>query len=104
MAQRCARGSAAPNGPPRAMSAPLTLVGGVIGLLLAAAFWMVLGLYEPNSPGAGLAPAGEPHCTALALDRTQARTVAEPCVGDLLSLQSANASGVAGGVAERARS
>jgi hypothetical protein len=72
----------------------------VFGFLLAAAFWIVLGVYEPNSSGAGLAPAGEPHCTALALDRARARTIAEPCIGDLLPFQSANA----GRVAEGARS
>jgi hypothetical protein len=67
----------------------------VIGCLLAAAFWIVLGQSEPNSSGAGLAPAGEPQCTALVLDRARARTFAQPCVVDLLPLQSANASRVA---------
>ena len=76
--------------------------GGLAGFLLGAAFWIVLGLQELSSGGAPrLMPSGEPHgvfsptpgCTALALDRRQGHTTAEPCLGQVLPLREASITG-----------
>jgi len=63
----------------RRVSLAGTLVGGIAGFLLGAAFWVILGLDHPK--GAGVSPAWEPDCTVLTLDRHQGHTTAGPCFG-----------------------
>jgi hypothetical protein len=78
------------------------LGGGVLGFLLGAAFWVVLGLQELGLPelsgDAAPRPAptadrqGDiPGCTSLALDRRRGHTTAEPCLGHVLPLREASA-------------
>ena len=75
--------------------------GGAAGFLLGAAFWIVLGLRElTGSEGARLSPLREPQglhtpgCTSLALDRRKGHTTAEPCLGQVLPLREALATGL----------
>lgn len=73
--------------------------GGAAGFVLGAAFWIVLGLQEIAGSGApNLSPVRDPQglhapgCTALALDRRQGHTTAEPCLHHVLPLREARAS------------
>ena len=75
--------------------------GGVAGFLLGAAFWIVLGLQElTGSEAPWLPPLREPQnlnapeCTSLALDRRRGHTTAEPCLGQVLPLREALATGL----------
>ena len=75
------------------MSLAGTIVGGLAGFLLGAAFWGVLGVHQPKSgPATGMSPAWEPDCTVLTLDRRQGHTTAGPCVSHVPSLRQADAS------------
>jgi hypothetical protein len=71
------------------------------GFLLGAAFWIVLGLQElAGSESSRLPPLlvpqdlHAPGCTSLALDRRKGRTTAEPCLGQVLPLREALATGL----------
>jgi hypothetical protein len=69
------------------------LVGGVAGFLLGGAFWAAFGPNELTSgPAAGMSPAWEPDCTALALDRRGGHTTAGPCFVHTPPLRQAEAS------------
>ena len=75
-------------------------VGGAAGFVLGAAFWIVLGLQQlTGSEGPRPAPLREPQslhtpeCTSLALDRRRGHTTAEPCLGQVLPLREALATG-----------
>jgi hypothetical protein len=73
--------SLAPLGASRSgISIAGTLLGGMTGFLLGAAFWIVLGLKDLSSGDAlRVALPWEPECTALALDRHAGHTTAGPC-------------------------
>ena len=77
----------------RRVSVAGTIVGGVAGFLLGAAFWGILGVHQPNSGSAsGMSPGWEPDCTVLTLDRGQGQTTAEPCLDHAPALRQADAS------------
>src|SRR5262245_14812562 len=88
---------AAHGGRSRRVSVAGTIVGGVAGFLLGAAFWGVLGVHQPKSGPAsgmspGLSPAWEPDCTVLTLDRRRGHTTAGPCLDHAPALRQADAS------------
>src|SRR4029079_19663066 len=87
---------------PRRKSLVGAVGGGVAGVLLVTAFWIVLGQQEASSGGApGVMPSSEPQgefspapdCTALALDRHRGHTTAEPCFSQMLPMREARATG-----------
>ena len=89
-------------GRPWPKSLASVLCGGAAGFVLGAAFWIVLGLQElTGSEGPRLSPLPEPQslhtpeCTSLALDRRRGHTTAEPCLGQVLPLREALATGLA---------
>jgi hypothetical protein len=93
-----AQAPASRAGRPRRTSLAGIVYGGLTGLLLVAAFWIVLGLQEPaGSRAPSLVPDADaqgvqaPQCTSLALDRHQGRTTAEPCPGQALPFREASA-------------
>jgi len=93
--QPLVRLGASRSAPRRGISVVGTLLGGVTGFLLGAAFWIVLGLKEPsNGDAARLALAWEPACTALALDRHAGHTTAEPCFAHALPPRAGSARGL----------
>jgi hypothetical protein len=71
------------GGQDRRVSVAGTIVGGVAGFLLGAAFWAILEVHQlQGGPAAGVvSPAWEPDCTVLTLDRRQGHTTAGPCFG-----------------------
>lgn len=88
-------------GRPWRKSLASVVCGGAAGFLLGAAFWIVLGLQQlTGSEGPRLSPIREPHslhtpeCTSLALDRSRGHTTAEPCLGQVLPLREALATGL----------
>ena len=75
--------------------------GGLAGFVLGAAFWIVLAVEALTGGEAPrLSPPGEPQsvqspgCTSLAIDRRKGRTTAEPCLGHVLPLREAHATGL----------
>jgi hypothetical protein len=89
-------------GRPWPKSLASVLWGGAVGFVLGAAFWIVLGLQQlTGSEGPRLSPLREPQslhtpeCTSLALDRRRGHTTAEPCLGQVLPLREALATGLA---------
>jgi hypothetical protein len=73
------------SGPRRGISIAGTLLGGMAGFLLGAAFWIVLGVKELSSGDAAWkALPWEPACTALTLDRHAGHTTAGPCFAHAL--------------------
>ena len=84
---------AARGGQGRRVSVAGTIVGGVAGFLLGAAFWGILGVHPSKSgPASGMSPVWEPDCTVLTLDRRQGHTTAGPCLGHAAPLRQADAS------------
>ena len=80
----------------------LLRIGSAPYFVLGAAFWIVLGLQQlTGSEGPRLSPPPEPQslhtpeCTSLALDRRRGHTTAEPCLGQVLPLREALATGLA---------
>ena len=70
-----------------------------MAVLIAAAFWIVLGLEELTSRGtAGLPPlldtraTDAPGCTSFAIDRASGAAAASPCHGEILALSRPRAS------------
>ena len=102
-AVRPAHATARPQaGRPWRKSLASVLWGGAAGFVLGAAFWIVLGLQQlTGSEGPRLSPLREPQslhtpeCTSLALDRRRGHTTAEPCLGQVLPLREALATGLA---------
>jgi hypothetical protein len=75
------------------MSVAGTIVGGVAGFLVGAAFWWVLAVHQPRTGSApGMSPVWEPDCTVLTLDRRQGHTTAGPCLSHASAVRQADAS------------